>query len=85
MSDIVIVGAKRTAIGSFLGQFTGVLVAPSADLTLNGGGNSNEDFCGSLMVNSARFNGHFSFHYDESLLNSASNGRYLATSWNEVP
>ena len=23
MSDIVIVGAKRTAIGSFLGQFTG--------------------------------------------------------------
>jgi acetyl-CoA C-acetyltransferase len=24
MSDIVIVGAKRTAIGSFLGQFTGV-------------------------------------------------------------
>ena len=24
MSDIVIAGAKRTAIGSFLGQFTGV-------------------------------------------------------------
>src|SRR5690606_3167579 len=24
MSDVVIVGAKRTAIGSFLGQFTGV-------------------------------------------------------------
>ena len=24
MSEIVIVGAKRTAIGSFLGQFTGV-------------------------------------------------------------
>src|SRR3546814_20604819 len=24
MNDIVIVGAKRTAIGSFLGQFTGV-------------------------------------------------------------
>ena len=24
MSDIVIVGAKRTAIGSMLGQFTGV-------------------------------------------------------------
>jgi acetyl-CoA C-acetyltransferase len=23
-SDVVIVGAKRTAIGSFLGQFTGV-------------------------------------------------------------
>ena len=23
MSDVVIVGAKRTAIGSFLGQFTG--------------------------------------------------------------
>ena len=24
MSDVVIAGAKRTAIGSFLGQFTGV-------------------------------------------------------------
>ena len=24
LTDIVIVGAKRTAIGSFLGQFTGV-------------------------------------------------------------
>jgi acetyl-CoA C-acetyltransferase len=29
MSDVVIVGAKRTAIGSFLGQFTGV---PTPDL-----------------------------------------------------
>ena len=29
MSDVVIVGAKRTAIGSFLGQFTGV---PSTEL-----------------------------------------------------
>jgi hypothetical protein len=67
------------------GQFTGVLVAPSADIDLNGSGNANEDFCGSLMVNSAKFNGHFSFHYDEALLNSAANGRYLATSWNEVP
>lgn len=49
------------------GQFTGVLVAPNADLTLNGGGSSNEDFSGSIMVNSVVMNGHFSIHVDESL------------------
>ncbi|MEY2428009.1 MAG: putative Ice-binding-like adhesive domain [Verrucomicrobiota bacterium] len=49
------------------GQFTGVLVAPNTDLTLNGGGSSNEDFSGSIMVNSVVMNGHFSIHLDESL------------------
>jgi hypothetical protein len=69
------------------GQFTGVLVAPNADLALNGGGNSEQDFCGSLMVNNARLNGHFGFHWDEALGNMKSdNGaRYLVTSWNEIP
>ncbi|MGH7967754.1 MAG: DUF7305 domain-containing protein, partial [Limisphaerales bacterium] len=66
------------------GQFTGVLVAPNADIRMNGGGSSNEDFCGSLMVNSCTMNGHFSFHYDESLQNYAQNGRFLISSWNEV-
>ncbi len=49
------------------GQFTGVLVAPNADLAMHGGGNSDQDFCGSLMVNSVGLNGHFKFHWDEAL------------------
>ncbi|MEY2429367.1 MAG: putative Ice-binding-like adhesive domain [Verrucomicrobiota bacterium] len=67
------------------GQFTGVLIAPYANLTLNGGGSSNEDFCGSVMVNSATLNGHFSFHYDEHLSSGDTTGRYLVKSWNEIP
>ncbi len=67
------------------GQFTGVLVAPYANLTLNGGGSSDEDFCGSVMVNSATLNGHFSFHYDESLSSGDTSGRYLVKTWNEIP
>ena len=66
------------------GEFTGVLVAPSADLTMNGGGNSRQDFTGALMVNSVRMNGHFNFHYDEALGRMGGNGRFLITSWAEV-
>jgi hypothetical protein len=67
------------------GQFTGLLVAPYADVALKGGGNNNQDFSGMLMANSLTLNGHFSFHYDEALLGGSSFGRYLITSWNEVP
>ncbi len=66
------------------GEFTGVLVAPNADLKLNGGGNSDQDFCGAMMVNSIRLNGHFKFHYDEALKRMPSNGRFLITSWDEI-
>ena len=69
------------------GQFTGVLVAPNADLAMHGGGNSDQDFCGSLMVNAVSLNGHFKFHWDEALgrMNSANNARYLVKSWDEIP
>jgi choice-of-anchor A domain-containing protein len=69
------------------GQFTGVLVAPNADLAMHGGGNSDEDFCGSLLVNSAGMNGHFHFHWDESLgkMKSGNSSRWRAKSWNEIP
>ncbi len=66
------------------GEFTGVLVAPFADLKLNGGGSSDQDFCGAMMVNSIRLNGHFKFHYDEALRRMPSNGRFLITAWDEV-
>jgi len=69
------------------GQFTGVLVAPNANLALNGGGNSEQDFSGSLMVNNVRLNGHFKFHWDEALgrMLSDNGARYLVQTWNEIP
>ena len=66
------------------GEFTGVLVAPNADVTMNGGGNSDQDFIGALMVNSVRMNGHFKFHYDEALGRMGAKGRFLITSWDEI-
>ncbi len=65
--------------------FTGVLVAPNANARMNGGGNDTQDFCGSLFVNSVTMNGHFNFHYDQALSRMAGNGRFLITSWDEIP
>jgi len=67
------------------GEFTGVLVMPNANTKMNGGGYDVNDFVGSLMVNSVQMNGHFNFHYDEALARVPSNGRFLITSWNEIP
>jgi hypothetical protein len=66
------------------GEFIGVLVAPEANMTMNGGGKSNNDFIGSLMMNSVGMNGHFSFHYDEALSRKFPNPRLLITAWNEI-
>ncbi len=66
------------------GTFIGVLAAPFADLTLNGSGGGSLDFCGTIMANTVRINGHFGFHYDEALGRLNPNGRYLVTSWNEI-
>jgi hypothetical protein len=67
------------------GQFTGIVVAPNANVTLNGGGNSNQDFIGALLANTVKLNGHFNFHYDEALRNLNGNGRFKVTLWNEIP
>jgi len=66
------------------GQFTGILVAPNANVTMNGGGSSNEDFSGALIAGSIHMNGHFKFHYDESLGRKPLFGRLLITSWDEI-
>jgi hypothetical protein len=67
------------------GSFTGVFVGPSVDLTLDGGGKDTTDFVGSILANSVTLNGHFNIHYDEALGTVPSNGRFLATSWDEIP
>ena len=65
------------------GTFTGVIVAPGANATLNGGGHGDEDFSGALMANSVTLHGHFKFHYDEALSRRPGDARYLAKSWKE--
>ena len=71
-------------VGLIAGAVNGVLIAPYADLTINGGGNNTMDFVGCAMVNSAVLNGHVHFHYDECLANYKNNPRDLVTAWNEV-
>jgi Tfp pilus assembly protein PilX len=66
------------------GTFTGVVVAPEADLVMNGSGNTRQDFCGALMVNNLKLNGIFNFHYDEALGKGPTNGRFLVTAWDEI-
>ena len=66
------------------GQFTGAFAAPNAVMNLSGGGSGNDDFCGAVMMYSITMNGHFSFHWDEDLLGSKFNGRFLVKTWNEV-
>ena len=64
--------------------FTGVIYAPSAALSLNGGGNNTTDFVGAAIVGSATLNGHFNFHYDENLARIGPSRGYVITSWNEL-
>jgi hypothetical protein len=47
-------------------DFVGVIYAPEADMTLNGGGSGN-NIMGSLIVHSITMNGHYDIHYDTSL------------------
>ena len=66
------------------GEFTGILVAPNGNLTLNGGGSAVEDFIGAVIANTIKMNGHYSFHYDEALRDLNNNGRYKITEWHEI-
>ena len=50
-----------------INRFVGCIYAPSADLTLSGGGTNALDFQGACTVMSVGMNGHCNFHYDEHL------------------
>ena len=64
-------------------SFVGVIYAPSADLTLNGGGN-NVGLIGASTTKTVRMNGHYDFHFDENLLNVSPSRGYLMNSWTEL-
>jgi len=63
--------------------FTGTIYAPSANMTLNGGGSTVYDMVGSCIVNSAKVNGHFRWHFDENLLAAGPSRGYVVSSWRE--
>jgi hypothetical protein len=65
------------------GAFIGCIYAPSAAMSLSGGGNNEMDFVGSTVTQSASLNGHFNFHYDESLGNT-NVVSWAIGSWNEL-
>jgi hypothetical protein len=62
--------------------FVGVLYAPDADLSCNGGG-TGLNLIGSSRTKSVRMNGSFQFHFDEALLDEGTPG-YVIASWNEI-
>lgn len=66
------------------GMFVGLVYAPNANLTLNGGGSSDEDFVGASVTKSALMNGNFKFHYDEALDKYGPFRGFIVTSWNEM-
>ena len=47
--------------------FTGTIYAPEADFLLSGGGSSQIEFVGAIVVHSAEFVSHANFHFDESV------------------
>jgi len=64
--------------------FAGSIYAPSANLTLGGGGSDIYDFVGSCIVGTVTMNGHFKFHYDEALAKIGPPRDYIGTSWAEM-
>ena len=62
--------------------FIGAIYAPEASLTLNGGGGAN-NLQGSCIVKSVSMNGHYDFHYDESLVTYGPAKGYTVNSWPE--
>jgi len=84
--SFVYYGLKSNTSLKFAGNaaFTGVVYAPYADFALGGGGNNTQDFVGASVSNTSTLNGHFNFHYDESLAGRFPIRRYVVYSWNEL-
>jgi hypothetical protein len=66
------------------GDFTGVMYMPSADFHLAGGGSGTIDFIGASVTKTIQMNGHYNFHYDESLKKAPFNNGYVVAYWKET-
>jgi hypothetical protein len=62
------------------GIWNGLVYAPYAAVTLNGGG-ANGDMSGAVIAKSITLNGHVQFHYDEALRTHGPNASYDIASW----
>jgi hypothetical protein len=65
------------------GAFSGIIYAPFASLSLNGGGTSG-GLWGSAVAKTITVVGDQNFHYDESLANYGSNNPFGITRWREL-
>jgi hypothetical protein len=65
------------------GVGTGYIFAPSASLTFSGGGSSIYDVVGAIFCHDITINGHYNFHFDETLSQSATD-QFIASMWQEV-
>jgi hypothetical protein len=65
--NLVIFGdpTSTTVLISGIGTFIGSVIAPSAHLSLSGGGNGTMTLVGTFAVNSVTLNGHVAVHCDE--------------------
>ena len=64
--------------------FTGVIYAPHAAFTFNGGGSTPLDVMGSVVADSITMNGKSQTHYDESLVKLPVGASYVVTAWKEL-
>jgi hypothetical protein len=64
-------------------SWVGVIYAPEADLTLNGGGGNN-GLIGACVTKTITMNGHYNFHFDEALLTIGPMRPYTPASWDEI-
>ena len=65
-------------------EYVGTVYAPSATMTLGGGGSDILDYQGACVAYSLKMNGHFNFHYDEALRQPALMGGLVVNSWREL-
>jgi hypothetical protein len=77
-------GVTSVSIGGGNSTFQGVIYAPQADLTMNGGGGNNINFAGGFVVKSLTDDGHFLIHYDQSLAGYYYS-YFVVGSWQEIP
>ena len=66
------------------GDFSGIIYAPNADVTLNGGGKDDIDAKGAVVGKSITINGSGEFHYDESLADEDFGDAFRLKSWSEL-
>jgi len=65
-------------------NFCGAIFAPEAYFSLGGGGSSSYDFVGKAFAQTLKMNGHYNFHFDESLRVTQLATGYVASSWDEL-